>query len=56
MENEAFSGILGEEGFRVCVGGGGVARAAVRPFCSMFRWALLEVDWKINAEVLESKY
>lgn len=56
MENEAFSEILRQEGLRVCVCGGGVARVAQRPFWSMFRWALLEVYCKINAEVLESKY
>lgn len=63
MENEAFSGILREEGLRVCVcvWGGGWRGWRLRGlhgglFCSMFRRALLEVDCKINAEVSESKY
>lgn len=61
MENEAFSGILREEGLRVCVCAGGERVGVLRGlhgglFCSMFRRALLEVDCKINAEVSESKY
>lgn len=57
MENEAFSEICREEGLKVCVCvGGGCCEGCIEAFCSVFRWVLLEVDCKINAEVLESKY